>query len=276
MSDPLLLVRRQALQPATAGVVLHLTLNRPEARNAMSLALVDALIAALAEAEAAGDVRAIVLRGAGGHFCAGGDLKDMAAARAQSLNGEHTGEDPFERISARFGELCVAFANTGIATVALLQGTVMGGGFGLACVVDVALASADARFRLPETSLGVLPAQIAPFLVDRLGPAEARRLAVTGATLDGAQALAKGLVHELMPDAQSLEAAVERTLAGILRCAPQALAATKRLIAQARWQPAPTLVPAAAHAFASALQGDEGVEGTLAFLQKRPAYWVPQ
>ncbi|MDP2006041.1 MAG: enoyl-CoA hydratase-related protein [Rubrivivax sp.] len=253
------------------GGVLTLTLNRPEVRNAMSLALVLELRQALAAAEADGQTRVLVLRGAGGHFCAGADLKDMAGARAR------LDEDPqaITKINAAFGDLCVAFANTGLATVAVLEGTVMGGGFGLACVVDVALAGTSALFRLPETGLGVVPAQIAPFLVERLGYAEAKRLAVTGATLDARAALELRLVHA-MHAAGALDHAVAEVLHNILQCAPGAVAATKALLAQARFHTPASLVQHAAEVFSQAALGPEGSEGTAAFLAKRKASWVPQ
>jgi isohexenylglutaconyl-CoA hydratase len=253
------------------GGVLQLTLDRPEVRNAMSLAMVGELRDALSAAEADGTTRVIVLRGAGGHFSAGADLKDMAAARARLADDP----DALARTNAAFGELCVAFGNTPLAVVAVLQGSVMGGGFGLACVADVAIAGESVVFRLPETSLGVVPAQIGPFLVERLGYAEAKRLAVTGARLGAAEALRLRLVHEVAPD-DVLDAALQRVLAGILACAPGAVAATKALLAKARFQPPAALVSEAAQIFARAALGAEGAEGTLAFLQKRKAKWVPQ
>ena len=261
------------LAVSSQGGVLHVTLARPAVRNAMSLQMVDELRAVLAQAEAGGDVRAIVLRGAGGHFCAGADLQDMAQARQRELAGE---PDAIAAVNARFGHLCGAFARTGLATIAVLEGTVMGGGLGLACVVDVALAGQGARLRLPETSLGVVPAQIAAFLVERIGPSQARRLAVTGGRLDAAQALAIGLVHEVHADGAALEAALAATLAQVLRCAPGAIAATKALMARALHMPAADLVDDAARVFAQAARGPEGVEGMTAFLQKRLPAWAPQ
>ncbi len=255
------------------GGVLHVTLDRPSARNAMSLRMVDELVDVLARAEAAGDVRAIVLRGAGGHFCAGADLQDMAAARQRELSGQ---ADAIAEVNARFGRLCGAFARTGLATIAVLEGTVMGGGLGLACVVDVALAGQGAQLRLPETSLGVVPAQIAAFLVERVGASQARRLAVTGGKLDAAQALAIGLVHEVHADGADLDAALTATLAQVLRCAPGAIAATKALMARALHAPAADLVDDAARLFAQAARGPEGVEGMTAFLHRRAPAWAVQ
>ncbi len=251
------------------GAVLHVTLNRPEVRNAMSLEMVRELRAALAEAESSGEVRVLVLRGAGGHFCAGGDIKGMAARR------DTTGErDPVAATNAAFGELCVAFAATGLATIAVVEGTVMGGGFGLACVTDVVIASPTVQFRLPETSLGLVPAQIAAFLVERLGYSEARRLAVTGARLDADAALALRLVHEVHASG-ALESALARVVHDILQCAPGAVAATKALLAKARHHPPADLVAEAAAVFARALAGPEGAEGTAAFVQKRKPNWAP-
>lgn len=262
------------------GGVLHVTLNRPQARNAMTMAMVRELRTVLAEARQSGDVRVLVLRGAGGHFCAGADLKDMAAARARAMQADddkrplEPSADPLAEINAKFGELCVAYADTGLATVAVLEGTVMGGGFGLACVVDVAIASTTAVFRLPETSLGVVPAQVGPFLVERLGYAEAKRLAVTGGALDAQQALALRLVHE-MHEPDAIDAAVRRVTGEILRCAPGAISATKALLARARFTPPVEFVHDAATVFSRSARGAEGVEGTAAFLAKRKPRWAP-
>jgi len=252
------------------GAVLHLTLNRPEVRNAMSLAMVGEIAEALRSAEGDGQTRVIVLRGAGGNFSAGADLKDMAGARARLA------QDPAAviKVNAAFGELCNAFADSGLAIVAVLEGAVMGGGFGLSCVADVAIAGESTVFRLPETSLGVLPAQIAPFLVERLGYSEAKRIAVTGCRLDAREAHAIRLVHEVHP-AADLEAAVARTIRDILNCAPGALAATKALVRKARWTRPADLVQEAAEAFSRAALGPEGIEGMGAFLQKRKATWSP-
>ena len=121
-----------------------------------------------------------------------------------------------------------------------------------------------------------MPAQIAAFLVERVGASQARRLAVTGGKLGASQALAIGLVHEVHEDGAALDAALAATLAQILRCAPGAIAATKSLMARALHTPAADLVDAAAHIFAQAARGSEGVEGMTAFLQKRSPSWAPQ
>ncbi|MBI1263834.1 MAG: enoyl-CoA hydratase/isomerase family protein [Alphaproteobacteria bacterium] len=260
----------ETLKLETRARVVHITLNRPELRNAMSLTMVDELLAALEGAEGSG-ARAIVLRGAGGHFCSGGDIRDMGAA--QGAAGAD-GIDPAARVNARFGHLCKAYAETGLPVVAVLDGAVMGGGFGLACVADVALARETAVFRLPETGLGLVPAQIAPFLVERLGYSQARRLAVTGGKIDAHAALALGLVHSVHDGEDALTAALDAVLGDIRKGAPNAIAATKRLIRKARLRDAGDLIDEAAAVFAAAVKSDEGAEGLTAFLEKRPARWV--
>jgi isohexenylglutaconyl-CoA hydratase len=263
-TEPVLLQER--------GGVLHVTLHRPQARNAMTLAMVDALRAAIADADASQTLRALVLRGAGGHFCAGADIKDLARARSEPKSADR---DPVAHVNAAFGQLCLAFARTSLPTICVLEGAVMGGGFGLACASDVCLAAASAVFGLPETSLGVVPAQIAPFLVERLGFARAKRVALCGGKLDAAQGLALGLVDELHADTQALEHALETTLARLLACAPLATRATKQLLLRAKSEPPETLIDHAAAVFSAAAGGPEGSEGSLAFLQKRRPSWDP-
>lgn len=261
----------EAILVARDGPVTTLTLNRPQARNAMTLGMVLELRRALESAEHDGTTRVLLLRGAGGHFSAGADIKEMAGARMRLVNDP----DAVVKVNASFGELCVAFSKSPLAIVAAPEGTVMGGGFGLVCAADVAIAADTAVFRLPETSLGVVPAQIAPFLVERLGYAEARRLAVTGGQIDAREALALRLVHEVHA-ADALAAALERTVRQILHCAPNALAATKLLVARARLHTPESLVAQAAEAFSHAALSPEGTEGQTAFLSKRKAHWMPQ
>jgi isohexenylglutaconyl-CoA hydratase len=260
----------QVLAEERAGTLV-ITLNRPQVRNAMSVAMIDQLLLLLDLAVQEQGMRAIVLRGAEGNFCAGADIKDMAAARALPVSAA---EDPVVKVNASFGRLCSAYARTSLPVICALEGAVMGGGFGLACVSDVTLAAASTVFALPETSLGVVPAQIAPFLVERLGFAQAKRLAITGGRIRADEALGLGLVHEVLPTRDALDAALERTLDKIYACAPGATRATKQLMQRARLEPADSLVEHAAHVFASAARGPEGAEGTLAFLQKRKPGWA--
>jgi isohexenylglutaconyl-CoA hydratase len=255
--------------------VLHITLNRPQVRNAMSLDMVRELREALQQAEGDASVRVVVLRGSEGHFCAGADIKDMAGARMRLAQGGFApGQDPIAELNAAFGELCLAYARSPLPIVAVLEGSVMGGGFGLSCVSDVTLAAASTVFRLPETSLGVIPAQIAPFLIERLGYAEAKRLAVTGGRIDARQALAIRLVHQVLDSEAELQAALTQVVQDILACAPNALATTKALMAKARFEEPQHLIAHAAQLFSKAAQSAEGLEGMTAFIEKRKPNWM--
>lgn len=251
---------------------LHLTLARPEARNAMSLAMIDEIAAVFAAIRDRRDVRVVVLRGEGGNFCAGGDVKDMAGARGAPWQpGE---PDPVAATNRRFGTLMIQVDRAPQAVVAVLEGAVLGGGFGLACVADVAIARADASFGLPETGLGFPPAQIAAFLVRRIGLSQARRLAVTGGRFDGRVARELGVVHSVCVDDEGITREVEATLTQIRRCAPGAIAATKHIMAQVGTMDLDAVLDDAAARFAEAVRGPEGTEGTMAFLGKRKPAWA--
>lgn len=253
------------------GPFLHVTLNRPECRNAMSLAMVRELMAVFEAVRADEGCRAIVLRGAGGHFCAGGDIKDMAGARAAAQQSDG---DPYYDLNREFGRALQQAEQMPQVIIAVTEGAVLGGGFGLCCISDVALTHAEAQFGLPETSLGLPPAQIAPFVVKRIGLTRARRLALTGARFDGRAACELGIVHEVAEDTEALDALVDATLAQIRRCAPQANAVTKQLMLNVGKVPLEELLDGAAHSFSEAVRGAEGTEGTLAFVQKRKASWA--
>jgi isohexenylglutaconyl-CoA hydratase len=247
--------------------VLHVTLNRPESRNAMSLAMVGELRSVLESVRHDANVRAIVLRGAGGHFCAGGDIKDIAGARA-------AGADAYRTLNRAFGSLLEEAQHAPLVLIAVLEGAVLGGGFGLACVSDIALCQQDAKFGLPETTLGILPAQIAPFVVKRIGLTQTRRLALTAARFNGSEAERLGLVHFSEIDSEHLDARLHQVLSQVRQCAPQANAQTKALLLAAEHEALGPLLDRAAEQFAAAVTGAEGIEGTMAFMQKRPPKWA--
>ncbi|AKA23422.1 enoyl-CoA hydratase/isomerase family protein [Pseudomonas chlororaphis] len=258
----------ETLLLAPRGGVLHITLDRPDSRNAMSLQMVAELRAVLAAVRDDRGVRALVLSGAGGHFCAGGDLKDMAAARAR-------GASAYRDLNRAFGSLLEEAQHIPQVLIAVLQGAVLGGGFGLACVSDIAIAERQAQFGLPETSLGLLPAQIAPFVVKRIGLTQARRLALTAARFDGIEAERLGLVHFVEDGPQALAERLDDVLAHVLCCAPEANAATKALLLASAEEPLASLLDRAAEQFGAAVTGAEGIEGTMAFVQKRKPAWAP-
>ena len=252
--------------------VLHVTFNRPEARNAMSpemLADVEAVFAAVAGDES---IRAIVLRGAGGHFCAGADLKGMMGSGLKPLApGE---ADPIAAMNRSFGTMLRKVQAAPQVVIAVCEGAVLGGGFGLACVSDICIAHAEAKFGLPETTRGLPPAQIAPFVVERIGLTQARRLALTGAQFRGGDAVRYGIAHESVAGEQELDARLAATLEQVLLCAPKANRVTKSIILSAGKQDMDVVLDEAAAQFAACVRGPEAPEGITAFMQKRKPKWA--
>lgn len=255
------------------GSRLDITLNRPETRNALGGEMVPELLSVVEYLEQVHDIACVLLRGAGGTFCAGGDIKGFMAqfkSRPPAL-GER---DPIALNNRRFGTFLKRFDSLPQTIVLAVEGAAFGGGLGLACIGDVVIAMADTRFAMSETGLGVVPAQIAPFVAARIGVPEARRIALTGMRFDGREAGRIGLVHHVCEDEPAFEATLAKVLADVNRCAPGANAATKRLLLASRTTPLDALLDDAADAFAAALRSDEGKEGVTAFLEKRPAAWI--
>ena len=260
-----------SLELEQQGSILTVWLNRPESRNAMSLNMVKAIRQVFKSIEKDESIRAVILRGKGGHFCAGGDIKDMSQLRGEALRVGSN--QPYIDFNRQFGHMIEQVDQAPQTVVAVLEGAVLGGGFGLACVSDIAISRADAKFGLPETGLGVIPAQIAPFVVKRIGLTQARRLALLGTRFEGDTALKLGVVHEVVENDDALNSLLEETIQQIKRAAPHASRVTKALLHRTLNEPLHELLDDAAQQFANAVGGEEGVEGTMAFIQKRLPNW---
>lgn len=254
------------------GAFLHVTLDAPATRHALTDAMVDALADACTLAQAAPAVRALVIRGSGGHFCAGGDFGGFQRAIASAAPRDG-GEDPIATMNRRFGALLEQWRALDVATVAVVEGAAMGGGCGLAACCDLVIAARSAVFATPEVTLGLPPAQIAPFIAERLGERAALRLLLTGRRLDAAQALGCGLVDELADD---VEAGLAAVLAALQRAEPAALRATKAILRQRRAAPLGETLDHASRAFAAALRSGTASEGLAAFAAKRRPAWAAE
>ena len=247
--------------------VLKIWFNRPEAKNALSAQMTEELNAVLDAVSEDRSLRAIVLRGAGGVFCAGGDIKGFKSGM------QATDADEVAASNRSFGDLMIKLNEQPQVVVVLVEGAAIGGGLGLACVGDVTLVTADARFRLSEPSLGIPPAQIAPFVTGRVGLTQARRLMLTGARFKGAEALALGIAHGVATDTADLEAQCETILGHIKACAPGANAVTKGILFESVRRPRAETLDFASRGFAQCMLSPEGLEGVAAFVEKRPASW---
>ncbi len=249
--------------------IVTLTLDRPEARNALSGALVACLcdtFAGLAVDEAA---RALVLTGAGEVFCAGADIGEMRAAGAAAAADN-------EADARRFAGMLEALEQLPLPTMALVNGAAMGGAVGLVACCDIVLAAPGARFALSEVRLGLIPAMISPHVIRAIGARQARRWFLTGEPMTAAQAQAIGLVHEVADDT-GLPALGARLLEALLAGGPMAQREIKRLVRQMTGRSdggdAAKLAETAAW-IARVRAGTEAREGLTAFLERRKPGWT--
>ncbi|MDK3020166.1 enoyl-CoA hydratase/isomerase family protein [Pseudodonghicola flavimaris] len=243
--------------------------NDPARRNPLSAARAADLIRLAAHLQDRGDIRGVVFRGRGGVFSAGGDLKafqqvfqggaDREAVLAASLEG---------------GRMFRAIAGLPQFTVMLIEGAAMAGGLGLAACGDLVIAEAGARFSLSETRIGLTPAQIAPYLVARLGMVAARRLMLTGTVMTADRARELGLVDEIATGQAGIGAALARAREDLRPAAPGAVAAIKAQLARMPLQDDAARMQTAAESFAGRMLSDEGREGIAAFFEKRAASWA--
>jgi methylglutaconyl-CoA hydratase len=248
------------------GPLLTLTLNRPERRNALSRSLVMALREAIESAARDGVIRVVVVAGNGPTFCAGGDISEYAHAP----DGEGAREDG---IALR--ALLAAMTESPLPIVGRAHGGIFGGGIGLLSACDFVVAVEGTTFSLSEARLGIVPAVISPFIVAAIGAREARARMLRAAPFDADTAQRIGLVHELAP-VGDFDAAIDRVVGDVLKCAPGALAVAKRIPTMVTQTPPEELETVTVDQFAERVTSDEGREGLRAFLEKRPAAWVEE
>jgi isohexenylglutaconyl-CoA hydratase len=246
------------------GSFASITLNRPEVKNAMNAQMVLDLIAAFDALAERREVRAVVLSGAGGTFCAGGDIKELAVALQNG--GMDANPTALDTLLRRVNEAPQV-------VIARVEGAAMGGGFGLVCVSDIAIARTDTKFGLPEVRLGIVPALISPYVIQRLGLTRARELMLTGRRINGDEAKAYGLVHEVyLPN--DLDAHMGILLDELRECSPAALAACKQLMFEVAGKAPEETVNYRAELLGQLRMSQDGQEGMMAFAQKRPPKWA--
>ncbi|HET9644431.1 MAG TPA: enoyl-CoA hydratase-related protein [Burkholderiaceae bacterium] len=261
-------VRTLRIEPRAAGVV-QVTMARPDVFNAFDEAMIAELDKAFSSLADDPDVRVIVLAGEGRHFSAGADLQWMK--RASEASREWNLED-----ARRFAAMLACIESCPKPTVARVQGAALGGGVGLACACDMALAADNASFSVSEAKFGILPAVIGPYVVNAVGKREARRLALTTSRIDADEAMRIGLVQRVVP-AADLDAAVDAVVAELLIGGPNAQREIKQLFAQLSGGPITEDVRELTAQTISRVRGtDEAREGFAAFLDKRPPSWMPK
>ena len=248
--------------------VALVTLARPSLRNAFDATLVRELTQALAALDGDAGVRAVVLLAEGESFCAGDEstwIEEMA------------GYDE-ERNLADAKELAWMLRTLyllGKPTIARLHGAVHGSGMGLVACCDIAFAEHNATFSLPETKLGLVPAAIAPYVVEAIGARQARRYFISAEEFTAAEAFRIGLVHDICP-LEELDGRINELLGTLLVAGPRAQAEAKALVRAVSARPLDNAVIADTAARIARVRGSaEGKEGISAFLDKRTPSWVP-
>jgi methylglutaconyl-CoA hydratase len=259
MPDPLVLVRRPDNLPA----VVFVTLNRPDKRNALSLALIDELRAAVAAASADPSARALVLRGAGPAFCAGLDLTEAAQP------GMH------ERSAEALAAMYEALGSSPLVTIAAPHGAAMGGGAGLVAACDFAIAADDLRLAYPEVRRGLVAALVTCLLRRQVSDRQVRELILLGQTITASQAAVLGLVRSVVGVADIERAALDLA-AEILKGAPGAIARTKKLLDALSPRPLHEDLRISLDFHLAARHSPEAAEGVAAFREKRPPVWPPR
>ena len=253
------------------GAVTRLTFNRPQRRNALTHAMMLELGDAFGRVRDDPACRVLILRGAGGHFCAGGDLDAMADMPPKPVDGTI---DPLIPAYRQFGDALLALNRLPQATIAIVEGSAVGGGFGMACCSDVVILHESARFGVPEPRVGFIPSQIIPFVVRRLGEGVMRDLAVTGRVIDAAEAHRLGIGRHLVSTAAELGVCLRGLLDDILKMEPQALATAKRLVQGSGTTDDRAMLDDAAESLVSLLRRPAASEGIGAFKAKTMPPWT--
>lgn len=245
----------------------HVVLNRPEKHNAFDDAMIGKLRESFDFLSGESSARVVILRGQGKSFSAGADLAWMQRMANYDLDAN------MQDAQALAGMLR-ALRQMPQPTIAQVQGSAFGGAVGLVSCCDIAIAASHCRFGLTEVRIGLIPATIAPHVVEAVGPRWARRLFQTGELIDAERAEAISLVHEIC-DAADLEERVVASRDQLLKNSPQAMRAAKLLVQDVAGQTlSDELLTDTSERIASIRVSTEGQEGLMAFLQKRSPNWL--
>ncbi|MBX3476195.1 MAG: enoyl-CoA hydratase/isomerase family protein [Brevundimonas sp.] len=253
---------------ATPDGLVFVTLNRPQKKNAFDAATIAALHEAFETLHGADHVRAVFIRGAGGTFSAGADLGWMRDAADWS-------ESENRADAMGLAAMLKALHDVPALTVAIVEGAAMGGGAGIVAACDMAVAVRGTRFAFSEVKLGLIPATIAPYVIEAVGARTARALFLTADVFDAEAAKRFGLIGHVLDDAGQIDAFVADFSAAVRACAPGAMGEAKRLVHDVAGRKLDHgLMEDTARRIARARVSAEGQEGVRAFLDKRRPNWA--
>jgi methylglutaconyl-CoA hydratase len=227
--------------------------------------MVQAVSDAFTDVSRQDEIRAVVLTGNGRSFCAGADLSSMRAA------AEFTYE---ENLADAEGivNLMAAVNECPHPVVGRINGSATGGGVGLVSCCDIAVAVERAKFAFSEVRLGLVPAVISPFILEKIGKSTARELFLTGERFDAQRAKDIGLIQKIVPE-EDLDDAVRKRISQLLQAAPDAARIAKMLIREVTKLSESDARSYAVKVIADVRASQEGREGTTAFLEKREPWW---
>lgn len=253
---------------STADGVVFVTINRPEKRNAFDAPTIAALYEAFETLQGADNVRVVFIRGAGGTFSAGADLGWMADAARWS---ESDNRDD----AIGLAKMLKALHDVPALTCAIVEGAAMGGGAGIVAACDMAVAVKGTKFAFSEVKLGLIPATIAPYVVEAVGARTARALFMTAELFDADAAKAFGLIGHVLDSADQIDGFIATFADSMKACAPGAVGDAKRLVHHvAGHRIDHSLMEETAKRIARARVSPEGQEGVGAFLEKRRPRWA--
>jgi methylglutaconyl-CoA hydratase len=255
-----------------AGAVV-LTINRPQMKNALNGEVARALKSAFETLHAADHVRIVFLRGAGGDFSSGVDMDWLRTAATDWT------ETDLRHEAMHVAEMLHALTAIPALTVALVEGEATGGGAGLVAACDMAVAASDARFAFPEVKMGGVPAVVAPYVVNAIGPRQAKNLFMSGRTFDAAYAQQIGLIQQIegvsSVEGGGMDLVIRRLTVEAMQNAPAAMHDAKRLVWEVWGRPLDHgLMAETTKRFAKTRFSDEGREGMAAAIEGRKPDWA--
>lgn len=251
------------------GGIATVWMNRPDVHNAFNAQLIADLTAACQQLDADESVRVVVLAGRGKSFSAGADLNWMKAAGEASVD-ENLAD------ARRLAGMLRTLSEMNTPTIARVQGAALGGGMGLASACDICVASEKAIFATSEVKFGIIPSAISPYVIRAIGERQSYRYFQSAERISAQRAAELGLAHEVVAP-EALDDKVAEIVAALMQGGPKSQAAAKALIRAVAHQPvSDAVVEDTSRRIASLRATPEAKEGLSAFLDKRPAAWVPQ
>ena len=245
---------------------LTIWFNRPEKRNALSKELIIDIKLTLDAVKNDHSIRGIIFRGKGGFFSAGADLAEIKKIANAGADSRRLALE----MSKKVGDLFDAISKTPQITISVVEGAAMAGAFGIVCATDLLISMSDAKYALTETRIGLTPAQIAPYVINRLGVSQARKLMLLGFIFDGKKGFEMGMVDYVANDKIELDTQITKIKQKVLNCSPNAISVTKSIL----YSNNNIDIKKAADLFSDCMVHDEGREGFSSFFEKRKPFWT--